>query len=94
VLESAQAATGGEQDLLDRIARYFAIATEDLSALAQPALQRRPGSGRGGAPEARLQPATDRSHPSGRDKSTVSTLASRGRAMIEEQDILRHLLAG
>jgi len=31
---------------------------------------------------------------SGRDKSTVSTLASRGRTMLEDQDILRHLLAG
>ncbi len=95
VLESAQAATGGEQDLLDRIARYFAIATEDLvgrsrsprfndaRAVAAAALQKR------GYSLPRIAAIL-----SGRDKSTVSTLASRGRAMIEEQDILRHLLAG
>ena len=91
----AQGSAGGEQDLLDRIARYFAIATEDIvgrsrsprfndaRAVAAAALQQR------GYSLPRIAAVL-----SGRDKSTVSTLASRGRTMLEDQDILRHLLAG
>lgn len=94
VLDSA-AAPAGESELLDRIARYFAVAVEDMvgrarsprlneaRAVASAALQGR------GYSLPRIATVFD-----GRDKSTVSTLASRGRAMLEEQDILRHLIAG
>jgi chromosomal replication initiator protein len=94
MLESNSAA-GGETQLLERVAHYFGIACDELvgrsrsprvaeaRAVAAAGLQDR------GYSLPRIGALFD-----GRDKGTISTLARRGRAMLEEQDMLRHLIAG
>jgi chromosomal replication initiation ATPase DnaA len=88
-------AAGGEEDLLERVARYFGVAVaemegrgrsprlNDARAVAIAGLQQR------GYSLVRIAALFD-----GRDKSTISSLASRGKGLVESQDILRHLLAG
>lgn len=94
VLEAANSG-GTEQQLLERVAQYFGIASEDLVGRGRSA---RLSDARAVA-AAGLQ-ARGYSLPrigvlfAGRDKGTISTLARRGREMVEEQDILRHLIAG
>ncbi len=86
---------GSEQQLLDRIAQYFGVACEDLIGRAR---SNRLSEARAVA-AAGLQ-ARGYSLPrigslfSGRDKGTISTLARRGRELLEEQDLLEHLIAG
>lgn len=95
VLFEASTAQAGEGQLLERVAQHFGVACEDLVGRSRNAT----------VAEARAVAAAglqDRGYSlprigalmDGRDKGTISTLARRGRAMLEEQDILRHLIAG
>ncbi|MGE0599264.1 MAG: DnaA/Hda family protein [Dehalococcoidia bacterium] len=94
VVEKA-ATNGSEQQLLERVAQYFGVACDDLVGRARST---RLSEARAVA-AAGLQ-ARGYSLPrigsllSGRDKGTISALARRGREMIEEQDLLEHLIAG
>ena len=89
------ATPNGEQELLERVARYFGVAVEELVGRSRtPRVSE--------ARAAAIAGLKDRGYTlprlaavfGGRDKSTISTLAARGRGLLEEHEILRHLLAG
>jgi len=93
VLDAAP--VSGEQDLLERVARYFGVAVEDLAGRARsPRITEARAIAIAGLQQRGYSLPRIAAIFGNRDKSTVSTLAGRGRSLIESQDILRHLLAG
>ena len=90
-----RSASTAESDILERVGRYFGIAIEDLTGRSRsPRLNDARAAAIAGLKERgyslpRLATVFD-----GRDKSTISVLATRGRALLDEHEVLRHLLAG
>jgi chromosomal replication initiator protein len=84
----------GERELLERVARCFAIALEDLTGKNRAA---RAGEARAVAAAALQARGYSLSRIGAlfqRDKSTISTVASRGRAILAERADLERSLAG
>lgn len=84
-----------EADLLERVARYFGVATDEMvSRTRNPRLSEARAVAIAGLQQKGYTLPRIALIFSDRDKSTLSGLAGRGRALIEENEVLRHLLAG
>jgi chromosomal replication initiator protein len=92
IARAAEAA--GERDLLEQVARYFAIAVEDLTGKTRSAKAGEARAVAAAALQARGYSLSRIGALFQRDKSTISTVASRGRALVATRADLEHLLAG
>lgn len=85
----------GELELLERVARHFNVAAEDLvSRTRSPRLNEARAVATAGLQQRGYSLSRIATLFGGRDKSTMSGLAGRGRALIEENEQLTRLLAG
>ena len=92
IARAAEAA--GERDLLEQVARYFAIAVEDLIGKTRSAKAGEARAVAAAALQARGYSLSRIGALFQRDKSTISTVARRGRALVATRADLEHLLAG
>ncbi len=84
----------GERELLERVAHYFAIAIDDLTGKNRAAKAGEARAVAAAALQARGYSLSRIGALFQRDKTTISTVASRGRAILAERTDLERTLAG